>query len=352
MWFHNFFFVFGVSAQRSRLYFSDVNTPETFDATNGYVDVNPGDNEAITALSVLNDQLMIIKSNRIWGLTGFGTSDFTVDDLGERVTSIGTDAPRSVVATGNDVYYLSYRGSVPHFRSVSRTQDGTIVSGEIISDVITGTMKRLVLSAIPRAAGEFDGRRIWWAVTTDSGTYNNEMLVYDTIVGGWTRMTGLNASAIHISSISNVPSVYFASSTTNGKSYKLDTSGSDDGTAIDFIVKTPLYNPKPGHKSKFKYLYLTADSAQSVNLDVDFSPDGFTFDNLATLSLTGRGAAFGYATFGYSCFGATNLVKNRIEDAGGTAYYMQYRFENNVVDNDVTLREWELFVKPRGLRDV
>lgn len=350
-WFHNFLFVFGVTGNKSRLYFSDVNTPETFDAANGFIDVNADDNEDIQALAVLKDELLIIKETRIWSLTGFGLSDFTLADLGEVITGLGTIARRSLIETGNDVYYLSYKGRTPHFRSVQRTRFGQLVDGGIISDDITGTMDRIITTRISQTAGVFDGRKVWWSVVT-SGTTNNEVLVYDTITKAWVRLEGINASVFHVSTISGEIQIYFGSSTTNGKSYQLDTSTNDDGTAIDFQVKTKLYNPVEGIKSRYKYLYLTGDVETDVDIDVDYSPDGFTLADLGTLSLTSVGAVFGSAIFGTSKFGATTVARDRLDFAGGQAYYMQYRFRNNVLDENVAIREWELFYSPKRIRGI
>ena len=207
----------------------------------------------------------------------------------------------------------------------------------------------MVTSQLANTAGVFDGRRIWFSICT-TGTTNNEVIVMDTLTNGWTRMDGINASVMHTSTISGARAVYFGSSTANGKSYHLDTSTSDDGSAIDFLVDTPAYQPSPGHKSKFKYLYMTADSSSDVDLDIDYSPDGFTFGDLATMDLTGLGAAFGTAIFGTSKFGSTTLVKSRINTAGGTHYFVQYRFRNNAASTAVTLREWEIMHKIRKLR--
>lgn len=350
-WFHNFLFVIGVTGNRSRLYFSDVTTPETFDAVNGYIDINANDNEDIQALAVLKDELLIIKETRFWSLTGFGTADFTLTDLGEVITSLGTIAPRSIIETGNDVYYLSYRGDTPHFRSVQRTKFGQLVDGGIISDAITGTMDRIVTTRINQTAGIFDGRRVWWSIVT-SGTTNNEVVVYDTLTKAWVRLTGINASVFHVSTISGEIQIYFGSSTANGKSYQLDGSTSDDGTAIDFQVKTRMYNPVEGIKCRYKYLYLTGDVESDVDIDVDYSPDGFTLSDLGTISLTGAGAQFGTAIFDSSKFGATTVARDRLDFAGGQAYYMQYRFRNNVLDENVSIRDWELFYHPKRIRGI
>ena len=351
-WCHNFLFVIGVTGNKSRLYFSDVNTPETFDAINGFIDINTDDNEDLVGLGALKDTLFIFKPTKVFSLTGYGTSDFTLGDLSDFAAGgVGTESRRSIVETGNDVYYISFFGDTPHFRSILRTREGFFVDRGIISDVITGTMDRVVKSRISQTAGVFDGRRVWFSVVT-SGSTNNEVLVLDTETMGWTRLTGVNASVINNSTISGTLDLYFGSSTANGKSYHLDTSTNDDGSAIDFLVDTPMYSPQPGYKSRFKYLYITADIGTDIDIDLDNSPDGFTFDDLATISLTGEGAKFGAAIFGTSKFGATTVARERVDYAGGSAYYMQYRFRNNTADEDVSIREWELFYKTRGLRAI
>lgn len=351
-WFHNFFFVFGVTGNLSRLYFSDVNAPETFNAGTGYIDVNPGDGEDIVALAVLKDELLIFKSTRVWSLTGFGLTNFTLTDLGERITGIGTVARRSIVETGNDVYYLSYRGKTPHFRSIQRTKYGQLVDGGVISDVITGSMDRMVKTRLSQTAGIFDGRRVWWSACTDSSTTNNEVFIYDTLTKAWTRHTGINATCFAISTISGQIQMYFGESGNNARTYVLDTSTNDNGTAIDFQVKTRLYNPIDGIKSKFKYLYLTGDTNANVDIDVDYSPDGFSLADLGTISLNSQGAAFGTAVFDSSKFGSTSVARDRLDFAGGIAYYMQYRYRNNVLDEDVSIRDWEVFYQPKRIRGI
>jgi len=351
IWFHNYMFVWGVTSFLDRLYFSAIGDPETYSGTTGFLDVNKGDNEYITTCTVLKDELMILKPSRFWSLTGFGTTDFTLDDLGERSTSIGTKAPRSVVSVGNDAYYLSYRGSVPHFRSIKKTEDGQIVDGGIVSDPITGTMKTLNLSQISKVAGEFDGRRIWWGIPTGTSTENNTVVVYDTINKGWTLHTGINPSVIHISSIGGTTDIYFGSAEADGKSHKLLAGKTDDGDAIAFEVRSPYYNPQPSYKSRYKYLYLTGETT-GANVDVYYTRDGFEDILLKTIPMVNKGALFGYAIFGYSLFGWQTIAKSRVNFAGGPAYYMQYVFKNSELNKDVVLREWDVFYYDKGLREI
>src|SRR3990167_8053869 len=152
-WWHNFFFVFGVTGNRSRLYFSDVNEPETFDAVNVLIDINTDDNENIVKISALKDTLVIFKNSSVFLLTGYGTSDFTLSNLDDFGTGVGTIAPRSVVETGNDVYYLTFYGGTPHFKSIRRTENDSLIDAGIISDAITGTMNRMVKGQLANCSG-------------------------------------------------------------------------------------------------------------------------------------------------------------------------------------------------------
>src|SRR3990167_3351049 len=356
-WFHNYLFVFGVTTNPNRLYFSDVNTPETFDAVNGFIDINTDDGDIIIGLAVLKDELLIFKRNRVWSLTGYGTDDFSLaenaitgkSDLSERMTGYGTLARRSIVEIGNDVYYFSFRGDVPHFRSIQRTKFGELVDAGLISDAITGTMDGLVKTRLNQCCGIFDGRRVYWSVTA-TGTTNNRTLVYDTLEKSWVRWSNVNANVFHLSLIGNQQQIFFGSADANGKSYRFDGATNDDGTAIAMLYDTRAYNPVPEAKCRYKYIYLTADVESDVDLDVDYSPDGFSFSDLGTISLTGSGAAFGTAIFGTSKFGSTTVARDRLDAAGGTAYYMQYRFQNSVLDEEISIREFEILYKPRGLR--
>lgn len=346
-WFHNYFFVFGVSSNPDRLYWSTINTTETYGADD-YIDVNPNDGDAIVGLAVLKDELLIFKKNRIWALTGFGATDFTIDDLGERLTGQGAQSLRSIVETENDVYYLSSSGGIPHFRSVQRTRYGEIVGGGILSDPIEGTMEGIDNAYLGNCAGIFDGRKIWWGVTETADTYNELVLVYDVITTAWTRHTGINASCWLQSDIVTKPKVYFGESSATAYTFVMDSSESDNGTAIDMQFKTPMYRPKPESKCKWKYLYITADVNSGTTLDVDYSPDGFTFDDLVEMDLSGPNTVFPM-TFPL-LLGATTSVKERVDSAGGTAYKMQYLFQNNTTDETVVIREFQVLYKPRGLR--
>jgi hypothetical protein len=345
-WFHNYMFVVTAAG---RLYWSNLNDPETWTADD-YIDINPNDGDEVVGLGILKDELFIFKKNRIWALTGYGASDFTVDDMGERLTGIGTQSKKSIVEASNDIYFLAHSGDIPHFTSIVRTRYGQIVAGSVISDEIEGSMKRMVKSKLGNCAGVFDGRRIWWSVTT-SGSTNNEVFVYDEPTKGWTRHTGINASCWVVSPIVGNKKVYFGESGNNALVYVLDSSTSDNGTAIDMQFKTPMYNPFPEAKCKWKYLQIACDVSSDATLDIDYSRDGFEFSDLDELNLTGSSGVLPF-TLDSGRLGTATILRKRIDWAGGNTHKIQYLFRNNTATDNVTIREYQLMYKPRGLKAV
>ena len=343
-WFHNYMFVLTAAG---RLYWSNLNDPETYTADD-YIDVNPNDGDTGIGFGVLKDELLTFKRNRVWALTGFGATDFTIDDLGERITGLGAQSKRSIVETGNDCYYLSYLGGVPHFTSVQRTRYAATVAGSIISDDISGTMDDLVKTALDECTGIFDGRRIWWAVTT-SGSANDAVLVYDTLNKAWTKMTGIEASCWCISTLPGSSTLYFGEATAVSKLYKKDSSSTDNGTDISMQYDTRMYQPFPESKCKWKYLYMTAETESQATIDVDYSPDAFTMEDLGTMNTYGTGAVFDDIVLGSSKLGATTIQRKRFDTAGGNAYAMQYRFSNSETLDTIKIREYSVLYKPKGL---
>jgi len=346
-WFHNYMFVLTAAG---RLYWSALNDPDTWDTANDYIDINPNDGDTAIGMGVLKDELFIFKKNRVWSLTGFGATDFTVDDMGERLTGLGAQSRRSIIETDNDIYFLTLAGNIPHFKSVLRTRYGQILAGEIISDSIEATMDGLVKSQLKNCAGIYDGRKLWWAVT-NSGTYNNLVLVYDTLTKGWTRHTGINASCFTMSTISGYPEIYFGESSASAKTYKFDNSTDDNGEAIDMQFKTRMYNPYPESKCKWKYLYIAGDVESDVELDVDYSKDGYTFDDLDTVDLSGTSSVFPII-LDHDKLGTATIVRERLDWGGGNAYKIQYKFTNNTSTDEIRIREYQVLYKPRGLRAI
>lgn len=354
-WFHNMLFVFGISATPNTVRISNLGDPEDFSGgTTATIAVNPNDGDRITAMGELNDELIIFKTQRVWSLSGFGTSTLTLSNLNEKITGFGTLAPRSIVNTGNDLVYLSFLGDVPHFRSLKRTTFATVTDGGIISENIETSMKNLNKSALDVVAGVYDGRNIWYAVPNESSTFNNKVLMIDWLSKGWVRHSGIQASVFEVFAISTTTELYFGEASADSKVYKMSSSAtSDNSSAINFQVISRRYGgDMPESKKKWKYLYITAKETGNYDLTVDYAKDGFTYDNLGTMNLSGTGAVFDNIILDTSKLGATDVKRKRFNLPKAVGFYTQYKMYDTSATSSVTIRDWETLYFPRQIREI
>ena len=353
-WFHNSLYVSGVSGTPNRVRISNLGDPEDFSTgTTATIDVNPNDGDYITGMNELKDELLIFKTQRVWSLTGFGTSTLTLSNLNERLSGFGTLSHRSIVNTGKDIIYLSFLGDIPHFRSINQTREGTLIDAGIISDAIETTMSALNKAALDMVAGVFDGRNLWYAVPNASSTFNNKVLMQDTLTRGWVRHSGISASAWDVFAIGSTVQLYFGEASADGKAYVFDTSTSDNGTAIAFQVISRRYGgDMPETKKKWKYLYITAEESGNYDLTVDYAKDGFTYDNLGTMNLSGTGSVFNTIILDTSKLGSTDVKRKRFNLPKVVGYYFQHKIYETSTTASVKIRDWEVLFFPKTIREV
>lgn len=353
-WFHNQLHVAGMSANPNRLQSSDIGTSETFSGGNSStIDVNPNDGDKITGMHELKDELIVFKRNRIWAMTGFGTTALTLAGLSERLTGFGALSHRSIINTGNDLLYIGFLGDKPIVRSLQRTRYGTIVDAGIISDDIEGTMNGLNKTSFEKTAGVFDGRYAWFAVPNGASTNNDLCLTYDTVTRGWMRHTGINAAVFDSFAISSQAQLYFGDSRADSKAYIFDTSTSDNGTAINFSVTTRRYGGDDGSiKKKFQWIYLFGDESGDYDVTIDYSTDGFDYVNLGTWNLTGTGSVFDNIVLDESRLGSTNLNRERFTIPKSRQYTIQFKMYDTSATSSIVIKNWDLYFFKKSPLDV
>lgn len=349
-WFHNQLHIAGIDGSPNTLRSSDVGDPETHTGgASSNLAINPNDGDIITGLNTLSDNLFIFKRYRSWSATGFGTSALTLSSIAERVTGAGTLSHKSIVNTGNDLLFITFYGGIPHFRSIRRTEEGILVDGGIISKDIEVTMNGLNKARLNQCVGIFDGRLVWWALCNGASTTNNLVLTYDTVTGGWQRHTGINANAWESFAISTTPQIYFGEATADSKAYRLDTSTSDNGTAINFQIDTRRYGGnKPELKKKWKWLYVRPEETGDYDITMDYSVDGFDYNNLGTLNLAGTGSVLDSLILDTSRLGTTDVKRDRFTIPKSRNYYIQFRMSDTSATSVVTFRDWELIYLEKG----
>lgn len=271
----NYQFLAGVSAQRSRLYFSDLADPETWPALN-FVDVGKGDGDAITGLGILYDSLVITKENSVWTLQGDAPSNFT---LRRETDEGGAVSMYSMVFTKNTLGWVGKEGI--------RFFDG--VRSAIGSEKIEGTFDGLNKRQLALCAAAVFDEKIYFAVPNGASQLsNNLVLVFDAQRGAWFRYSGINAAKWCVFRQFNQDTLLFGSSTT-GQVYEMDGSLTDDGSAIDahFVTKGIDFGAPVNIKRIRSVLISAAEpDGQATSASVYLRKDLGSDSSPATISLS------------------------------------------------------------------
>ena len=368
VWFHDYLFVAGVAGNTSRLYWSNLGTPLTFTASD-YVDINANDGDEITGLGVLNDELIVFKKYSVWAISGWSGATFAVttrtgQNTASRALGVGAISHQSIVSVGRDLYYLSFNGGIPHFRSLNQTVFAKTVEEGIVSEELETTMDGLNKSQLHKCAGTYDGKFIYWAIPSGASTTNNLVLVLDpertyrTNMGSmhsWVKYTGITPSQFLVSTISGRAKVYFGDATTAGLVYEQGTSVyTDNGTNVTMTINTRDYMMDAARKSKWKYVYHKYASGSAgtllINARIDQAAD-FTLQE--SLSLVGNSPGLGPTgtfTIGVSVLGGANVSKNRVTFAHLTGTLLGIQFKEST-SNSCELYDYQIYGFKRALRD-
>lgn len=184
-----------------RLYFSDINNPESWPSTN-FIDIKSTDDEddAIIALEVIGENLLVFKRRSVWlvfdpisfenrrvGGQGCMCKDATCE-LDGRVYFVNKTGMYST--DGNDIRYES-KHIEPIFLD-ARRQTTTLTffkgMGEIDTHLLATTDGRIIMNsdvlsngnifiAYPRLADEQAGLRMPWYVVVDTFAYRDAVIV-------------------------------------------------------------------------------------------------------------------------------------------------------------------------------
>lgn len=368
VWFHNYLFVAGVSGLVNRVYWSALGNPISFGGSD-YVDINANDGDEITGFGILNDELIVFKKFSIWSISGWSGATFAAttqagQNTQSKVNGYGTVSHQSIVAADRDLYYLSFVGGIPHFRSLVQTVFAKAVDDGVVSFDIQATMDGLNKTQLTRCAGVYDGKYIRWAVPDGSSTTNNLELVIEptrtlqsssTTYRSWVRWSGRTPSQYMISTISGRAKIYFGDATTGGYMFVEDSSVfSDNGVAITMDVQTRDIMFDYSRKSKYKYIYHKYKSGSAgtlqVNARVDQASDFASQENVLLAGSSPGLGPTGTFTLGVSVLGGANVVKNRVTFAHLTGTLLGVQFKEATA-NSCELYEYSIFGFTRGLRD-
>lgn len=224
-------FIANASGARSRIYYSDVGTPETWGALS-FIDVGKGDGDTITGLGILLDTLIITKENSVWALSGDSSTNFVL----RRVTDEGGSSTMAGFALLRDTLAWMGKDGVRFF-------DG--VRSALASQNIPTTLDGLNKRQLAMSAGILWDNSYFLAAPEGASLTNSIVLVYDTLRTAWTVFRGIPAGEFCIFKQFNENSLIIGSSN-QGQLYNWDSGMTDDGTAIDAYVVTKALAPAGG----------------------------------------------------------------------------------------------------------
>lgn len=197
----------------SRVLFSDPGLPTTFGANN-YVDLHPGDGEAITGMVAWGNQLFVFKSSSYYVFSGTSTDSagLPVFNYHAVVTGCGLVSSRALVAGRDAVYFMDRKGV---YKTTGPTPP-VPVSGNLdplftgdLSDLYSGSA--ISQGNITNAAMTWHEERVYVSAPTLQ-SYNDRMFVLDTRYGWWS-VYSIPASCLASFRVTNQPELVFGYAT-------------------------------------------------------------------------------------------------------------------------------------------
>ena len=175
-WFRNHMFIGGVSSVPDRLYYSNINDPETWGGSS-FINVNLGDGSPITGLKGIGGataRLLIGKERSVWYLTGFTSSDFAISPL---TYEHGVASQESMIEVGNDVWAIDLEGNIRGLYRTTEDVPFTALRSRDIQSLVSGLAK----SSITKSTAVYFDNYAMFFVPNGVDSHNSLVLVWDTM---------------------------------------------------------------------------------------------------------------------------------------------------------------------------
>ena len=163
--------------------------------------INRGDGDEIMSLVPFNnDFVLVFKKRATYALIGLSATVMAGSQLSDYVSvqtlssTVGCIAPKCVVAHGEQVTFLSYKG----ITSIARNEQGNIMGrDDSMSAPIESYIKRINWGYADKSCAGFHDNYLYFGLPLDEATTPNTIIVYDILankgkgawVGEWTGRT-------------------------------------------------------------------------------------------------------------------------------------------------------------------
>ena len=310
--------------QKNRVYWSTINTIETFDAAD-FNDVDKNDGTEITGLKVLGDKLVIFKERSIHIALFTGDADIPFQFV-KTPSHVGCVSGDSIQLISNGLKFLSHDG-LYYFDGSNSTK---------ISDKITSTLDLFSKSRFANVQSVYqkEKNKYWASFTTNGNVTNDRGITWDTINNAYSFYKGHNANCFAIVNTAGEERVYFGDY--SGFVYRADTGINDNPSGIATAIDSYWYSKwmnfddlvdKKGIPSVYIY-YQISSSTLTFAYSYDFeSTDTYT----QTFSMATSSAVYGTAIFDLDTYAATGgAIKRR--DLTGRGTVIRFKFANATID--------------------
>lgn len=259
----------GFSLSPSTVWFSDISEPEGYAADFNF-EVRTNDGDYITAIKSFQTNFYIFKQNSFHILQGDNPNNFFLQQVTDQYGCVNN---RSVVAYDNFIAFLDRKGVMvwdgANIRPLSK--DGTPKIQPIFD-----TMN--YSAALTSACAVHDKLRnqLLFAIPINGSTTNNITLVYDYLVGAWTKYDGFTPSSFAaIRGRNNTKNAFYGD--TSGRLNWFGPSFlADNGVGFSGYIKSRfLHDLGDSSQKMFRRLYLNVDAPLSGTLafNINFFQD-------------------------------------------------------------------------------
>jgi hypothetical protein len=349
----NYLFLAGNATYPSRLYWCDLDTPETWNALS-FVDVNPNDGDLITGLDVSFDSLIITKEYNtylLYGDTPTYTEGLTLWRIKRANTSSGSVNQGSIAMTGQGLIDLSRNAGVQAMGGA--TTDTTLNFDALRSNMLSADISPVIAgineSRITQAeAISWDNKYIL-SVPYGSSTTNNLNLVYDYYAGGWV-IWNIPANNWCIYRDSGVDNLFFGSCT-DGFVHKITKNiYNDNGSAISAYYKTKdIDSGSPSNDKIYRRYYMTLNKSDDFGVTVEHNVDFGDSTDTNIVAAQASASLWDVAVWDVSKWGEATTSTTRV-DMNERGKYINYKFSNAVLNENMRIRNLTQYYRLKGSR--
>lgn len=315
-------------AQGSTLYFSDAGLPTSF-PVNNFINVNPGDGQAITGLEVTLDSLIVFKTDSIWIITGepIGSANGTLIgnlNLRKANSAVGCVAYRTIKKVDAVIFFMARSGLYIfenyQAKLISSTINGTFKNGMSITNqnmswgLYSPVQKKYLLGFASPASGTPDQVLCYDLLV-------NQFTVWDHFPGAWAtnfRFNPLDSAVMGDPSQGNIYNLF---------SGYADIAG-DNGTATSGSSTTIVDTTKSWTTNQF------LDCRVQVTAGPGIGAVGTITSNTSnTLTISGMGFTPSIGSI-YTIGGYNSYWKSRIFDFDAPAMTKRFKYLNIFADSE------------------